>query len=1058
LSPKQINLLKSWIDTGANWPETEYDREAAIDKRLSHWAFQPIVPGEPPASDDPRFTAVDRFLVSRLNEAGLEYSPRADRRTLIRRASIVLTGLLPAPEQVEEFCNDRSVDAWPRLIERLLASPRYGERWAQHWLDIVRYADTHGFEVNTPRENAWPYRDYVIQSFNADLPYDQFVREQIAGDVYGADAATGFLVASAVLLPGQIGADEESKRAARQDALDEMIVGTGGTFLGLTIGCARCHDHKFDPISAKDYYSMQAFFAGVDYGDRPIRDAETEHRRQQANDLAVKIKELQDRLLQYEPFALNVRTLVIDEQDPQFTTILQPANGPGTNPGGVQRGYRDDGGSKELVGNISGGQYTWWNNQPGKDGQPGADIMTYNPGAAGVFDLWISWGAHGSGVHTRDARYILDLDGDLQTLDDQREVARIDQYYLAGISEGDSEKKPLWSGLYPVGRLELQPRSRLILRSGQTGSGITADVIVLQEVSPDMAGSLQTAQPILRPPLNFAANSERFAPVEARFVRFSIQNTHNNDQYEPCLDELEVFASTDSPDLPGQNIALAALGTEPTSSGNLSETGRHQLRHINDGLYGNEHSWISNERGRGWVQLEFPRPYLIDRLSWGRDRTGRFRDRLPVRYSIDVSLDGQEWNTVATNSDRAVMDAPFDLVQAMLRSKWLTSSDATATADGSVTDLNALSEELRQLSEQKSSLETPRMVYAGVFHEPEKTFLLRRGDAEQRLEETTPAIPAVFVSHPDAKATGIDVLIDRQTHSSHSLAKPQVEEFTADQQRRFALANWIGSGRNVLTARVMVNRIWQYHFGQGIVGTPSDFGLNGERPTHPELLDWLASEFIRSGWSVKHMHRLLLMSTAWQQSSHIEPEAAAIDRGNRLLWRFTSRRIEAEAIRDGMLQITGELNLQTGGPGFNFFKTRGGLNGFPPVEKFTPDHMRRMIYAHKIRMEKVPVFGSFDCPDAGQAMPRRSLSTTAIQALNLFNSPFVYDRSTKLAERIEGEVGSDTRQQIDRAYLLTLSRLPGESEFQRISPVVQEHGLKTLCRVLLNSNEFLFLP
>ncbi|MCB1134018.1 MAG: DUF1553 domain-containing protein, partial [Verrucomicrobiae bacterium] len=279
---------------------------------------------------------------------------------------------------------------------------------------------------------------------------------------------------------------------------------------------------------------------------------------------------------------------------------------------------------------------------------------------------------------------------------------------------------------------------------------------------------------------------------------------------------------------------------------------------------------------------------------------------------------------------------------------------------------------------------------------------------------------------------------------------------------RLELAEWLTRPDQPLTARVMVNRIWQYHFGQGIVGTPSDFGLNGERPTHPELLDWLASEFIRSGWSVKHMHRLLLMSTAWQQSSHIEPEAAAIDRGNRLLWRFTSRRIEAEAIRDGMLQITGELNLQTGGPGFNFFKTRGGLNGFPPVEKFTPDHMRRMIYAHKIRMEKVPVFGSFDCPDAGQVAPARSRSTTPIQALNLFNSGFLLDQSERFAarvrERLAGKGDDDPRKLADAAFEFALGRPCRSDERDDAARLVADHGLPSLCRAVFNANEFLFLP
>lgn len=227
-----------------------------------HWAFQPIRnPAIPNLGEHPKPSPIDRFILNRLEQNGLKHSPPADPVTLIRRAYLDLTGLPPTPSDVAAFEKDKT--SYAELVNQLLDSPRYGERWAQHWLDVVRYADTHGFEVNTPRNNAWPYRDYVIRAFNEDKPYDRFIIDQLAGDSAGQPAGTGFLVAAAVLLPGQIGKDEESKRLARQDSLDEIIVGTCDTFLGITVGCARCHDHKFDPISQKDYYAMQAFFAGV---------------------------------------------------------------------------------------------------------------------------------------------------------------------------------------------------------------------------------------------------------------------------------------------------------------------------------------------------------------------------------------------------------------------------------------------------------------------------------------------------------------------------------------------------------------------------------------------------------------------------------------------------------------------------------------------------------------------------------------------------------------------------------------------------------------------------
>ncbi|NIP96514.1 MAG: DUF1549 domain-containing protein, partial [Akkermansiaceae bacterium] len=263
-----------------------------------HWAFQPLSQEVPPAGGDRH--PIDAFIRARLHPAGLSPAPSADRTTLIRRLFFDLHGLPPSPEQVNAFRASHDPQAYSKLVDDLLGSPRYGERWAQHWLDLVRYADTHGFEVNTERPNAWPYRDYVIRAFNEDLPYNQFIFQQLAGDSVGEDAATGFLVASAVLLPGQIGKDDASKRLARQDALDEIIMATGDTFLALSIGCARCHEHKFDPVSQRDYYTMQAFFAGVEYGERPLRDPAVEARLAGLNE---RIATLRKRLDGIEPRA-----------------------------------------------------------------------------------------------------------------------------------------------------------------------------------------------------------------------------------------------------------------------------------------------------------------------------------------------------------------------------------------------------------------------------------------------------------------------------------------------------------------------------------------------------------------------------------------------------------------------------------------------------------------------------------------------------------------------------------------------------------------------------------
>jgi hypothetical protein len=315
LSDAQIATLTAWIDQGAMWPDGA-DLVKIMDRR-DHWSFKPLNPGSgsfkpPSGAAAPSGTAnesrgslnpIDAFIVAKLKENGLAMSPEADRVTWLRRVSFDLTGLPPTPEQVADFLKDTRADAHERVVDGLLKSPRYGEHWAQHWLDVVRYADTHGFEVNTERPNAWPYRDYVIRAFNADTPYDRFIREQIAGDALGQDAATGFLITASVLLPGQIGKDEPSKRLARQDSLDEIVMNIGQTFLGLSVGCARCHDHKFDPISQRDYYAMQAFVAGVEYGDRELRTPEAEAMRLEAKNLKPQIAKLDQQLARFVPLA-----------------------------------------------------------------------------------------------------------------------------------------------------------------------------------------------------------------------------------------------------------------------------------------------------------------------------------------------------------------------------------------------------------------------------------------------------------------------------------------------------------------------------------------------------------------------------------------------------------------------------------------------------------------------------------------------------------------------------------------------------------------------------------
>jgi hypothetical protein len=948
-----------------------------------HWSFQPVTRPIPPTASDrewPR-NEVDRFILARLEKEGLKPSPETDRVRWLRRVSFDLVGLPPTPEQVESFVQERRPDAYERVVDELLNSPRYGERWAQHWLDVVRYADTHGFEVNTERPHAWPYRDYVIRAFNRDTPYDRFIREQIVGDALGEDAATGFLITASVLLPGQIGADEVSKRLARQDALDEIVVNLGQTFLGLSVGCARCHDHKFDPISARDYYALQAFVAGVEYEDRDVRTPETEVKRRDEKALEARVAELDRQLAQFVPVARpktgNARASRAQENVEHFPAVTAK----------FVRFTIHETSLHPTLGLI----------EPCVDE---FEIFTDEPQPRNV-----ALATHGTKVTASGSR-------------------TSDRHKLEHLHDGKYGNGWSWMA-NSAGRgwvqFELPEPTRLAKviwsrdREGGFNDRLATAYTLAAGASPDTLQTL-VAVPPPRPAVNARVNTDRFAPVKAKRVRFTIRETNN---LEPCVDELEVF------DPAGTNVALASTGTTVTSSGDTVVAERHELRFLNDGEYGNSRSWMSAERGRGWVVLEFAQERLIDRVIWGRDRKAEFSDRLVTNYVIEVAASSGEWRVVADASDRATQllgdKAPANPLAGL-------DADETKPATRLLDEKKTLESELRAGAEG-------RLAFAGKFRAPDTIHLLNRGDPEQPRDEVVPAVLSVL--------------------GSTKLARD-----TAEQERRRVLADWLASPENPLTARVMVNRLWQGHFGSGLVDTPSDFGRNGTKPSHPELLDWLASEFVRSNWSVKQLHRLLVLSATYRQSSKpgAQATATAQDSEVRLLWRFPPRRLDSEPIRDALLAVSGKLDLKMYGRGFDLFNQRGGLSGFQPVESFRGEGLRRMIYAHKVRREREAVFGAFDCPDAGQSTARRRESTTPIQALNLFNSRFTLEQAEALAARVQAEVGAEVAPQIRRAYQLALSRNPSAAELAEATPIVATHGLPVLGRALFNSNEFLFVP
>jgi mono/diheme cytochrome c family protein len=839
LTAAEIGLLRAWIDQGAKFPA---DAPAEADPLKSHWSFQPVRrPAVPTLGKRPPKNAspLDAFIGARLAEDKLAPSPEADRTTLIRRLYFVMLGLPPTPEEVAAFVADRKPQAFERLVDRVLDDPRYGERWGRHWLDVVRFAESNGFETNRERLNAWRYRDYVIAALNDDKPYDQFIREQLAGDALGAEVATGFLVGGPVDIVKS--PDVALTAQQRADELDDMVGTTGTAFLGLTTGCARCHSHKFDPISHREYHALAAIFAGVQHGDRALPlPADQQAKLAQADQ---RIQELEGKLVPFLP---------------------QPA-------------------------------------APPRDGKR-------------------------------------------------------------------------------------------------------------------------------RPAVNFAANEDAFAPVEAKFVRFTILATTGG---EPCLDELEVWAGD-------RNVALAAHGTRATASGSLAGYEIHKLEHLNDGRVGNGRSWISSEAGRGWVQLEFPRVERISRVVWGRDREGQFKDRLPTQYRIEAGLTTNDWQHVASSDDREPFAGKAELPPA-------PAYQFAGRPEAEAAQGKQWLAELEQVRRQRAEWAKAPAIYAGNFTQPGVTHRLHRGDPLQPREAVAPGTLAIF--HPLTLATN-----------------------TPEQQRRRQLADWIASPENPLTARVIVNRLWQHHFGVGLVSTPNDFGKNGARPTHPELLDWLASELVRPEvkppigptvrpWSLKHLHRLILTSATWRQASMPRPSALKVDAGSRLLWRFPPRRLEAEGIRDSILAVSGNLDRTPGGPSFYLHEVdRENVYHYRPKEEFGPADTRRMVYAFKVRMEQDGIFGAFDCPDGSLVMPKRSASTTPLQALNLFNSRFILSQAEAFAARLRRDAGEDLPAQVRRAWQLAFNRAPSRAEARDAVAFARAEGTPALCRAVLNANEFLFLP
>ncbi len=857
LTPDEAEALRAWIAADAAWPEKLVLKEKAkADKTF--WAFQPILNAEPPSvSDAPaewRANPIDRFIFAQLAKKNLKPNAPAEPRAFIRRATFDLTGLPPTPEEVEAFCQSVIRDpqsAIESLIDHLLASPRYGEHWGRHWLDVVRFGESRGFERNQIIENLWPFRDYVIRAFNDDKPFDQFISEHLAGDVIGknqpdVEIGSAFLVAG----PYDDVGNQDAAAAAqiRADTLDEMIRTTSEAFLGVTLGCARCHDHKFDPLATKDYYAMYATFAGTVHGERNV-----------ATLAAMRAREEKVKPLEIEKARLT--------------------------------------------------------------------------------------GEHDALQKALDAR--------------------------AKAAEPELAKK--WT----------RPKS--------SGYG----------------------------------TEEKFASVEARHVRLIVEGSNSISEKRGkhfTLDEFEVWTAGDAP----RNVALDVNGGQA----------RGEAREIKDfaGAYSAALT-IDGKFGERWqaagsqLIVSLAKPERIARIFFSSDRThqleeGHFITAFVGDYRIEVSLDGKQWREVVNSADRA--PATPARKQARLLAHVTTKDESARLAE--------LNREIARVDGELAKIPALPTWWVGTHRDAPGPFNVFLGGSPQRLGD---AVQAASLSVFDG------------AKSSYRLdAAPESE-------RRVALAKWITAPENPLPSRVLANRLWHYHFGTGIVDTPSDFGFMGGRPTHPELLDWLACQLVSGGWKLKPLHRLIMTSQAYRQSAAWNETAAHADSDSRLLWRFPPRRLSAEEVRDTVLSVVGKLDTRMGGPGFRLYEyQQDNVATYVPLDAHGPETYRRAVYHHNARAARVDVMTDFDCPDPSFSEPRRASTTTPLQALTLMNHRFALDMAAALAARLEKDAG-DSAARVRCAFALCYARDAAADEIASGVKLIEGHSLRAFCRAMLNTSELI---
>lgn len=867
LSGKQIALVKRWIDDGANWPDGGSKLKVSSD----HWSFQPIRDPTPPSVKNEAWikNAIDRFVLARLEKEGIAPSPAADRYTLIKRLSYDLLGLPPTPEDVDAFVNDKSSTAYEDLVDRMLKSPHFGERWGRHWLDKARYADSDGYEKDRPRPNAWRYRDWVIEAINKDMPLDQFTREQLAGDLL-PEATTMQRLATAfhrqTLTNTEGGTDKEEFRVA---AVIDRLNTTGTVWLGLTVGCAQCHSHKYDPLTQAEYYQLYAFFNNADETNTnvPISEEAVESYETQ--------KAIHDKLLA--------------EQNGKIDARLREL-------------------SKTL---------TAWEDKLKKK------IASEPDSTVAFHDLNVLEAKTESG-----AKLTRQDDG---------------SYLVSG-------KNPA-SDVYTI--LAKVPVEGI--------TGVRLDTLSDKRLPSSGPGRVAHGNFVLSEIRVFTADSQSFQ--KAKRLNFKTAKAdYAQKGFDPTL------ALSLKPD-PKKGWAVGAE-------------------------YGKSHWAIfSTPEPQGAKGPETFLKIELDQKYGSQHTIGRFKLQARTGTTPGAGVPEKIRNILKVDGKKRTKEQAKELLS------YYATSDA----------------EFRKLKLQRTQLEkrapkSPNMsvrVLSERTNSPRTTRILRRGDFLQPQVEVQPDTPAV-----------LPLLTSRNPKT------------TPD---RLDFANWLMDPKNPLTGRVLANQVWQHLFGQALVSTTNDFGVRGEEPTHPELLDHLATRYRQLGWSRKAIIKSIVMSATYRQSSKHRPELVETDPQNKLLHRQNRFRVEAEIIRDIFLAAPGSLSKKVGGPSVfppmpSDVAALSYANNFKWKTSGGEDRSRRGMYTFFKRTSPYPNLITFDCPDANTTTVERRTSNTPLMALTTLNNMVFVESAQAMARRVLSEQHASDADRITRAFRLCVARLPSQGE------------------------------